>query len=224
MLWACSALLCGSKGKQRDAVSAQQVKEWANPRHVLRRGLVVFWPAKIIWRKREGGRREARSGQVKCERMHRVGLVWFGLVLALVLVLTGPGSGKVQSRAVRCGLWLHAQAGNEPGWGLVPGRAAQVPEQKPPLALWGICLVRVAATVWSGSERGPSGDEIRYWIVTDGPGPFSSLMRYLKKEGRRGTLDGRSIPRQAGQVLGRWVVDLGSLPARGQGQGTGPTS
>lgn len=126
MLWACSALLCGAKGKQRDAVSMQQVGEWANPRRL------TAWPGrllagKIIWRKKEGGRGQARqAGQVRMRRWVWFGLVWF-MILALVLVLAGPGSGKVQSRAVRCGLWLHAQAGNEPGWGLVPGRATRVP-------------------------------------------------------------------------------------------------
>lgn len=82
MIWAYSALLCGVKGKQRDAVSARQVKEWANPRHVLRRGLVAFWPAKNNMEK-EGGRETrgaVRSGQVKSSASAQggFGLVWFG--------------------------------------------------------------------------------------------------------------------------------------------------
>lgn len=107
------------------------------------------------------------------------GLVWF-MILALVLVLAGPGSGKVQSRSVRCGAVRvcgcmrrreMSQVGvlfqvEPPGY---LGTQAETP-----LSLWGICLLRVAGAVWSGSERGPKGDEICYWIVTDGPGPSSS--------------------------------------------------
>lgn len=115
----CLALRCGRGGKQREAVPTQQVKERADPRRPTGQ-----WPGrrlagKIIWRRREGGR-------VRVRRWVWFGLVWFWL-------LAGPGSGKVQGGAVRCGAgWLHAQAGNEPGWGLVPGRATRVLKQKPP--------------------------------------------------------------------------------------------
>lgn len=55
---------------------------------------------------------------------------------------------------MRCGagLWLHAQAGNEPGWGPVPGRATQVLKQKPPLAS--------GPSAFSGSQL-LSGAEVR---------------------------------------------------------------
>lgn len=56
----------------------------------------------------------------------------------------------------------------------------------PPPSLWSICLVRVAATVWNGSERGPAGDEARCWIATDGSGPFSSPTRYTKEKRAEG--------------------------------------
>lgn len=196
MLWAYSALLCGVKGKQRDAVSARQVKEWANPQHVLRRGLVVFWPAKKNNMEKEGGREtrgavrsgQVRSGQVKSSqvRVHRVGLVWFGLVLALVL-----GLAAVRCRAVRCGAGCGCMRRREMSQVgvLFQVELPRYPSRNhtpPPLSLWSICLVRVAATVWSGGERGPAGDEARYWIATDGPGPFSSPTRYTKEKRAEG--------------------------------------
>ena len=53
ILWAaCSALLCGAKGKQRDAVSKQRVKDWAvlDVHGVTSSSLAD----KIKWGKREG--------------------------------------------------------------------------------------------------------------------------------------------------------------------------
>lgn len=61
---------------------------------------------------KEGGREKERRGSdqvlMQCSRWVWFGLVWF---LALVLVLTVPGSGKVQSRAVRCGFVVACAGG-----------------------------------------------------------------------------------------------------------------
>lgn len=101
----CSALLRGAKGKRRDAMSVQQVKEW--PNYQCPSDCCTVWPGCLgmagqkrkIWRRTERGggdetRRDERHAQVKCTCAGTVtggfsmarydgwycALVWFGLV------------------------------------------------------------------------------------------------------------------------------------------------